>query len=180
MRHARVAGCVAALVAAALAGCGRGPIVPDAPAPPACGLAEFALAPGITLPPPKSRAPVREKSRPLQYADAIPVQAGVGVTGKWADAAPGWKAWRTWFRSDEARSLAVHVKPLALPPHATLWLCSPDRTIRRAVEAQAMTGRAEYWSPAVPGFELWLEVQVPAGAEGDVTLIVAEVFAATQ
>ena len=174
----RFGGALAALAVVAVAGCGHATVVtPATPAPPACGLAEFALAPGIALPPVKPRPPAQDKSQPLRYAEAMPVKGGVGLTGKWADAGPGWKAWRTWLRSENASSLAVHLKPLALPPHATLWVCSPDRTTRQPFAAQRPAASSEYWSPSVPGPELWLELQVPAGAEGGVELVIAGAFA---
>ena len=168
---------------AALAGCQAAPVAPVAPAisgpaPPACELASFAKAPGQDLGTPKKIAAPRNKSEPLKYAEKIPLNRDIADTGKWIDAAPGWKAWRYWLHAD-ARSVSVHIQPLGLPAHAEFWLCSPDRTTRKGPIAGKGPGDAgQFWSPEVPGPELWLEVLTPAGTEKDVSFTIAEAFAA--
>lgn len=157
---------------AALSGCQSAPQLPETPAPAACQLAAFGAAPGLELVRPKK--PAKNAAR-----DAIPVNQGIQAAGKWVDAAPGWRAWRYWLRSEQAGSIAVRIQPFELPPGAEFWLCSPDRTTRRGpVTGKGFGDVGQYRSPEVPGPELWLEVLAPAGAEKDVAFVVAEAFAA--
>jgi hypothetical protein len=156
------------------AGCARGPILPQTPAPPACTLASFESAPGRELVRPSSR---RGAAGPA--TGAIPLNLRIADTGRWVEAAPGWSAWRYWLRAETARSIAVQIRPFALPPGAEFWLCSPDRTTRSGpVSGTGVGGVGAYRSPDVAGPELWLEVLAPAGAESQVTLVVVEAFAA--
>lgn len=173
--------CLTALICAAVAlfGCQSRPAAVGDP-PRACGPTEFKNAAGLPLPPADkpSNVPL-SKSAPLNFANRIPVMGGVGDIGRWADAAPGWKSWRLWLRSDKAESLSVHLKPISLPARAELWLCSPDGSARHGPYAGAgPAGNGELWSPAVKGPELWLEVLAPAHSVGEVRLIIAEAFAA--
>lgn len=156
---------------AALAGCQHVPQLPQTPAPPACQLAAFGVAPGQVVQPKKT---ARTAAR-----HAIPVNKDIQSAGAWVDAAPGWRAWRYWLRSEEAASIAVRIQPFALPPGAEFWLCSPDRTTRRGpMTGTTLGGTDQYRSPEVSGPELWLEVLAPAGTEKDVAFGVVEVFAA--
>jgi hypothetical protein len=166
-----------AALALTLAGCQVAPTAPGTPPPRACGLAEFENAPGLPLPSPEARKP-GSKSEPLKTATNIPVNGGIGDIGRWVDAAPGWKAWRLWLRSEEARSLSVHLKPLLLPAGAELWLCSPDGAVRKGPTYGAgPNASGQYWSPAVPGNELWIEVLAPADRAGEVQLTIVSAFA---
>lgn len=165
-------------LAGALAACQSAPTAPATAPPPACELAAFETAPGMTLPAPRPPPAPASKREPTPFAGSIAVNRGIGEIGSWVDAGPGWKAWRLWLRSEEARSLSVHLRPLDLPPSAELWLCSPDRTTRRGpVTGKGPGGTGQYWSPIVPGPELWLEVLAPAGAERSVRLRVTQAFA---
>lgn len=172
------------VLATALAGCQVAPvaqiITPATPAPRACDLAGFGAAPGLTLITPKSAGGERRgKSQPLKFADKIPVNRSPADTGRWTDAGPGWKAWRYWLRSETARSVSVHIQPLALPAHAQFWLCSPDRTTRQGpILGKGLGDAGQYWSPEVAGPELWIEVLAPAGSEREVAFVIAEAFAA--
>lgn len=140
--------------------------------PPACELAGFEAARGQELVKPRRR---RDGDDP----DAIPLNLGIAALGTWVDAAPGWRAWRYWLRFETATSVAVRLQPFELPEGAQFWLCSPDRTTRQGpITGKGLGDVGQYRSPQVPGPELWLEVLAPAGAEQDVTLVVAEAFAA--
>jgi hypothetical protein len=175
------------VVVAALTGCQA---VPNTPAPSAaapasavpapCDLAGFGAAPGEVLS--RSRTPgsaSHNKSEPLQYAEKFPLNRGVGDTGKWATAGPGWKAWRYWLRSETARSVSVRIDPLELPPYAELWLCTPDRATRKGpITGKGFGDVGRYWSPDFPGAEVWVEVLAPAGTEKAVKLVLTEAFAA--
>ena len=152
-----------------LAGCQSAPKLPATPAPAACQLAGFGVAPGLELVKPK---------RPGTDANAIPLNRNIADTGAWVDAAPEWRAWRYWLRSETARSVSVHLQPFSLPPGAQFWLCSPDRTTRQGpIGGDGLGGVGQYRSPEVPGPELWLEVLAPAGTERDVSVVIAEAFA---
>ena len=146
---------------------------PDTPPPPACELAGFGTAPGQELVRPK------RKPRDGDSPDAIPLNLAIAGAGTWVDAAPGWRAWRYWLRFETAASVAVRLQPFELPEHAQFWLCSPDRTTRQGpITGKGLGDVGQYRSPQVPGPELWLEVLAPTGTEKDVTLVVAEAFAA--
>ena len=167
----------ALVLAASLGACQPAPPRPATPAPRACELESFENAPGVVLPSPPPLEP-QAKGEPLQFAGSIPVRRGVTDLGAWVEAAPGWRAWRLWLRSEEARSLSVHLRPLALPPGAELWLCSPDRTTRRGpITGKGPGDTGQYWAPAVDGPELWLEVLAPASSESAVRLTITRAFA---
>jgi hypothetical protein len=171
--------------AAALGGCQLIQPSPDTPptaatpAPRACDLAGFGAAPGIELGKPKAADQARDKSEPLRHADRYVLNRSAADTGTWSDAGSGWKSWRYWVRSETARSVSLHVEPLSLPPQAELWLCSPDRTTRQGpITGKGYGDVGQYWSPDVPGPELWVEVLVPAGAEKAAKFVLSEAFAA--
>lgn len=147
---------------------------PATPPPAACDLAAFGAAPGQTVVKPKAR-----RKREGDDPNAIPLGLSIADTGTWVDAAPGWRAWRYWLRSETALSIAVRVQPFELPEGAEFWLCSPDRTTRKGpITGKGFGDVGQYRSPEVAGPELWLEVLAPAGAEKSVTLVMAEAFAA--
>lgn len=145
---------------------------PATPPPAACDLAAFGAAPGQELVKPR-------RKRAADDPNAIPLNLGVADTGAWVEAAPGWRAWRYWLRSETAHSVAVRLQPFELPEGAEFWLCSPDRTTRQGpITGRGLGDVGQYRSPDVPGPELWLEVIAPAGTEKAVTLVMAEAFAA--
>lgn len=147
---------------------------PATPPPPACDLAAFGAAPGQTVVKPKVK-----RKRDGDDPNAIPLGLSIADTGAWVDAAPGWRAWRFWLRSETAPSIAVRLQPFELPANAEFWLCSPDRTTRQGpITGKGFGDVGQYRSPEVAGPELWLEVLAPAGAEKSVTLVLAEAFAA--
>jgi hypothetical protein len=160
-----------------VAACASAPLKVSGPAPRACGLAEFGEAPGLTLPnPPRRKA--GDKSAPAQMAAPLVVGKGTGDMGKWYDAGPGWKAWRLWLRSDEARTMSVHLQPFDLPPAAELWVCAPDGTTRQGpTGGRGPSGNGEFWSASARGPEIWLEVLVPAAGKDAVKLEVDRAFA---
>ena len=162
----------------ALAGCQMsGGVTPTTPAPAACDLAGFGAAPGLDLATLKPKA--RRKSAPAPAG--IAVGQSIADTGKWVDAAPGWRAWRYWVRSETTTSIKVQLDPFSLPPAAQFWLCSPDRTTRQGpITGKGLGDVGRYGSPEVSGQELWLEVIAPAGTEKDVQLVIAEVFAGSR
>ena len=115
----------------------------------------------------------------LEYATSIPLNRSVYNLGQWVDAGDGWKAWRIWLHSDEARSLAVRIEPFSLPAEGQLWLCASDGTVRLGPYAESGPGgMGKLWSPAVNGNELWVEALVPANHVGDVKLNIVEAQAA--
>jgi hypothetical protein len=176
-----LASCCAGVVLAACQSMGGGP---TGPAPRACSLASFGNAPGLVLQKPrageKSRRPA-SKSEPLREAGSLPVNRDVGEPGTWVDAGAGWRSWRFWLRSEEARSMAVRLQPFSLPPGGELWLCSPDGTARLGpYTAQGPGGMGQLWSSAVPGNEIWVEALVPAGDVAAVKVRITEAFAASR
>jgi hypothetical protein len=164
------------LPALALCACQPAAILPTTAAPPACDLAGFGAAPGLDLATLKTRP---KRGQEPSRAGAILVGQSIADTGAWVDAAPGWRTWRYWVRSETARSVSVRLDPFSLPPAAQLWVCSPDRTTRQGpVTGKGYGDVGRYGSPEVMGPELWLEVLAPAGAEKDVQLVITEAFAA--
>jgi hypothetical protein len=147
---------------------------PATPAPLPCELAGFGDAPGQVLVRPK-------RKHDGDHPDAIPLNLAIAGTGAWVDADPGWRAWRYWLRFETAASVAVRLQPFELPGGAQFWLCSPDRTTRQGpITGKGLGDVGQYRSPEVPGPELWLEVLAPVGSESEVTLVLAEAFAAAR
>jgi hypothetical protein len=149
-------------------------------APRACALANFGNAPGVALKPPQKRqkAAPQKKSAPLKEAESIPVNRDAGPGDAWVDAGGGWKSWRFWVRSEEARTMAVRLQPFSLPDGGELWLCSPDGTARLGpFTGKGPGSMGQLWSSAVPGNEIWLEALVPEDQTAAVQLRIAEAFA---
>jgi hypothetical protein len=101
----------------------------------------------------------------------------MATTGKWYDAAPGWKAWRLWLRSDAAAFVSVHVQPFELPERGQFWVCSPDGTTRQGpILGRGPGDIGQVWSASAKGPELWLEILVPEGQQGNVTFVIDKAF----
>lgn len=164
------------LCAGALNGCQSAPLARASARP--CNGAAFDNAAVLPLPPAAqpSPAPV-EKSGPLRFANSVPVNGGIGDIGAWEVSGAGWTAWRLRLTSEGAKSLSVHVRPLALPAAAELWLCSPDGKVRHGpFRGNGPNGDGQFWSPAVPGPELWMEVRAPADTAPETRLRIATAF----
>ena len=163
--------------AATLAACQAFPGLDPAPA--ACAPLSFKGAPALPLPPAEPPAGVPQKGRPLKFANAIPLGGGVGDVGAWTDVAAGWRAWRLKLRSEGAKSLSLHVKPLVLPEAAELWLCEPEGGLRQGpLTGTGPAGSGEVWTAEVPGPELWVEILAPAATAPVVRMRIVEAFAA--
>ncbi len=166
------------LWAAALTACQSTPAV-RTEAPRACNGGAFSGAAVLPLPP-AGPPPLQttDKSAPLRFANAVPVNGGIGDIGAWTAVGPGWEAWRLRLTSEGAKSLSVHLSPLALPPAAELWLCSPDGKLRHGpFRGKGPAGTGQFWSPQVPGPELWMEVLGPAATAQDAKLNIVTAFA---
>lgn len=166
------------LWAAVLTACQSAPAA-RSDAPRACNGAAFADAAVLPLPPAlQPPQPPADKSGPLRFANNIPIAGGIGDIGAWNAAGPGWVAWRLRLTSEGAKSLSVHLSPLALPAAAELWLCSPDGRLRHGpYRGTGPAGTGQFWSPQVPGPELWMEVLAPAARAQDAQLKIATAFA---
>jgi hypothetical protein len=165
------------LCAGVLLAAGCSSMAPKGPPPRACGLAEFGEAPGLTLPAPQKSQASGSKSAPAISAAPLAVDKSPLDAGKWYDAAPGWKAWRLWLRSDTASSMAVQLQPFDLPAGAEMWVCAPDGTSRQGpFSGRGPTASGELGSAAVKGPEVWLELLVPADDKDSVKLKVARAF----
>lgn len=165
------------LCSAVLNACQSAPVARlEAPLP--CNSAAFADA--ATLPLPPAVAPARtsaDKAGPLRFANSVPVNGGIGDIGRWTTVTPGWDAWRLRLTSEGAKSLSLHVGPIALPLDAELWLCSPDGRVRHGpFRGKGPASNGQFWSPIVPGPELWLEVLAPAVTARNSTLKIDTAF----
>lgn len=175
LRHSAAA---LVLCAGGLSACQTAPTA-RSDAPRACNGAAFADAAALPLPPVSqpSRAPAN-KAAPLRFANSVPVKGGIGDISGWNAAGPGWQAWRLRLTSEGAKSLSVHLSPLALPAAAELWLCSPDGKVRHGpFRDKGPAGNGQFWSPVVPGPELWMEVLAPAATSQNAELKIATAFA---
>lgn len=157
-----------------LAACQSAPVT-SAGAPVACRA--FDRAATLPLPPTSTPATApADKAGPLRFAHRVPVNGGVGDIGQWESAGRGWQAWRLRLISENAKSLSVRLQPISLPSAAELWLCSPGGALRHGpYRAEGFV--APFFSPQVPGPELWLEVLAPASKVPQVELKIADVFA---
>ena len=147
-------------------------------APRACNGTAFADAAALPLPPvSKPFGMAADKAGPLRFANSVPVNGGIGDIGAWNPAGQGWKVWRLRLTSEGAKSLSVHLSPLALPAAAELWLCSPDGKVRHGpFYGKGPAGNGQFWSPQVPGPELWMEVLAPGATVQDAKLKIATAF----
>lgn len=114
-------------------------------------------------------------TRPRRYAVAVP--AGLDLAdGRWDTVDLTTARWRLRLHSAGARSISVRLEPIVLPQGAQLWVYGPaGRTVLGPyLPAQVSAGR--FWTPAIPGNELVLEVRAPPLLAGAVTLEVTEAF----
>jgi hypothetical protein len=165
------------LCAVVLSACQAGPAVRSDSR--VCTAAAFAEAAALPLPPAAEPSQaLADKSGPLRYASKVPVNGGIGDIGGWSAAGTGWQAWRLRLTSEGATSLSVHLSPLELPERAELWLCSPDGKLRHGpYRGKGPSGNGQFWSPLVPGPELWMEVLAPDDATWKAKLKIASAFA---
>lgn len=135
-------------------------------------------AASLPLPSAAATRPKPRKGVPLKVASSFPIGGGLNDIGAWVQTKPGWSSWRLRLVSENAQSMALHLKPFQLPADAELWLCTPSGEKQGPFTAKGPTGTAELWSPALNGPELWLELQAPDASKNQARLIVNEVFAA--
>lgn len=126
---------------------------------------------------PPTVAPAKErgsKGQPLQVSVAHPVNQALGDATAWRDVGNGWSTIGLRLVSDNARTLAVHLASVRLPPSAEIWLCSPDGSLRQG--PLKANQNAEVYSPVVRGSEAWLEVITPTWSVDSANVTLVEVF----
>lgn len=157
-------------------GCQSAATAPAAgPAPAACGKDFAARTPLLELAP--TQAPQnlpRGKSAPYQFAVALPVGKNAEEHGRWTGLDRGWFSLGIRLSSGQALTLSLHLKPVALPQGAELWLCSAGGSPRQGPFRDIASG--ELYTPVVPGAEAWLEVLTPAAHKNEVKLGIVEAF----
>ncbi len=124
----------------------------------ACGSESALHAPVLRLPPTDAprRAP---KARGNDIAQIHTVNRPLQEIGVWTDLASGWSVLALTVGSEGARSIAVRLHEVRLPPHSALWLCAADGESSQGPYAAAPDG--EIWSAPVSAAQARIEVWTP-------------------
>jgi hypothetical protein len=114
------------------------------------------------------------KERPWQFA--VPVDLALSpAQGQWL-AAGGASVWRLRLHSEGALSLGLNLAGAVLPAGSTVRVYDPKGQVLLGPYDAAKITATGLWAPAVPGDELVVEIQAPAGTAADVKLGQARVF----
>jgi hypothetical protein len=147
-------------------------VQPARPPPPAaaktpegCGRDYPANAPLMSLAPTREPSTKTQKSEPFQFANEIRVHGDLTSEGLWTDYPDGWSTLALRFASEDAKSLALHLTQVKLPPRSQIWFCSGDGKFKQGPYREAIGG--ELWTPVVPGEEAKLQIDVPTAAKHD-------------
>ncbi|MES0874429.1 hypothetical protein [Sinimarinibacterium thermocellulolyticum] len=153
-----------ALILAILAGCAaapRGPELPSSPYPPSACEADTAKhARLLTLPP--TPADPSAAGDPGALAQTLPIDRKLSRVGRWQHRSDGWSSLTVSLESSGARSLALHLSGLMLPPDTQIWFCTPDGRERLGPYRDAAGG--ELWTPPLRGDRALLQIWVPTSA----------------
>lgn len=102
---------------------------------------------------------------PRRIGVAIPLLLDLRSAGSLEPLADGGWVWRLRLRAPGASSLDVGLRRFDLPPGASLWLYSPDRTQVRGPYTRAdRNPSGRFYTAAIEGEEAVLEVDVPSEA----------------
>ncbi len=124
------------------------------------------------------RAEDRERTGrigPYRYGTTLDADFSPERHGTWEQLPSGRWLWRLRLQSTDAVSLSLGFSPFHLPPGATLYLHGPGDTIIHGPYTAADATAGEHWTPLVPGEQVILELEVPAGRRSGVSLTVAQV-----
>jgi hypothetical protein len=101
----------------------------------------------------------------LRVGDRPPVQGPYqrAADGIFADSFRGGVAWGTHVRAAQAHRLRLHLSSVALPPDTRLWIWGLGEE-PRAFDLGLLRTGGDLWTPSAGGEDVFLEVEIPAGA----------------
>jgi len=109
----------------------------------------------------------RPLSRPVQLrvSDRPPLQGSYQRTadGIFADSFQGALVWGTHLRVAQAHRLRLHLNAVNLPAQSQLWIWGFGEE-PRAFDLGLLRAGGDLWTPSVGGEDVFLEVEIPAGA----------------
>lgn len=174
---------LAGLLAASLAGCQHSPTAAPQPlalgalSPPAQVCSSALQAPVLSLP--STDAPKRAPNdAEPDIAQIHTVNRPLQDIGIWSEQPDGWSVLALMLGSSHARSIAVRLHDVRLPPQGALWLCSADGRLRQGPYAEVRDG--ELWSAAVAAPRARLEVWIPTAERGDFRAVLSDVYGGYQ
>src|SRR6185369_5117509 len=88
--------------------------------------------------------------------------------GIFADSFRGGLAWGTHLRAAQAHRLRLHLSSVRLPAETHLWVWGLGEE-PRAFDLGLLRTGGDLWAPSVGGEDVFLEVEIPAGAANDKT-----------
>lgn len=145
--------------------------LPVSRAPEGCGTRSAETPPVLRLP--RTAVPA-DRSESLELAQVHTVNRPLEQAGVWTDYDDNWSLLALELGSPGARSIAVRLRDAKLPRQTEVWLCSPDRRLRRGPYREATGG--ELWTPVVPGDAGLLEVWLPTAHKSRFTALLADVY----
>jgi lysyl endopeptidase len=169
---------LAVLLAAVLAMLAAGGSFAEASLPPPAGLAQgaapLASVPLLTPPPVDTAAELasitkqRPPAAPPQFGVSLALSATPAVQGAWETLPDGTALWRVRVRSAGAQALSVGFARYGMPAGGKLLVYDPTyQQVHGPYTAQDNEAHGQLWTAFVPGEELVLEAQLPAGAPRD-------------
>ena len=115
----------------------------------------------------------RKPGRPQTFAVSLPVHLSPATDGSWSRRG-GLALWQLRIGSKGAKSLNLGFGRFRLPPGAALYL-STDRERYGPFTAADNEAHEQLWTPLLRGDELVVELEVPAGQEEAVELLLTTV-----
>ena len=147
------------------------------PPPSACQTVSTEVVPKLNL-------PRTEIPRQQGAADAGPaitqvntVNRPLAEAGAWHKVDAGWSVLALDIASAQARTLAVRLNTVTLPPQSQAWLCSAGTPARHGPYP---VNNGELWTPGVPGAQVRLEIWVPNAQREQFSGFLADVYSAYQ
>lgn len=113
----------------------------------------------------------RRPGRAPRFAQPIAVDLRPERSGAWEILPNGNALWRLRIRSQDAHSLNLGFSEYHMPPGASLILYDPqEETVMGPFSPADNESHEQLWTPALPGEELVLELQLPASEREHIRL----------
>lgn len=125
---------------------------------------------------PVDGAHVRYTDARDRFAVSVAANFNPRASGRWEVAADGGRVWRLVIRSEQAKSLSLHLSGVRLPESARLYVYGASGEVVHGPYTRSdLTATRELWTPMVPGDEAVIEVRTNATGETTPELTVAHV-----
>jgi S1-C subfamily serine protease len=111
-----------------------------------------------------------------RFAVSVAADFTPRMSGRWEIAADGGRVWRLVIRSEQAKSLSLHLSGVRLPDSGRLYVYGASGEVVHGPYTRSdLTAARELWTPVVPGDEAVVEVRTDAPGEETLDLTVAQV-----